>query len=242
MGSEMCIRDSAYFAALLTLVSTALQLLQCVTSGAHMHQRLTLLCFLVLIFPVSANAQHLTDSMGFNWDFAGNGSVNDGSNDAFDGGIILQVGGEVFNGSGQGNNQDGMIIFGPQTMGGVTVTRHVMLSKDPPGLVYADSYHNPGGESATVTPMIQNDFGDSATPQVKANSEAKMSALLYMHQPNRPLIAFHFGNPETEYLPTLSGSGDNYQFTYPPLELKSGDTKSIGYFVGQRQGLSLIHI
>ena len=203
-----------------------------------MHQRLTVFFFLVLILPVSASAQNLTDSMGFNWDFAGNGSVNDGSNDAFDGGIILQVGGSVFNGNGQGSNQDGLIVFGPQTMGSVTVTRHVMLSKDPPGLVYADSYHNPGSESAAVTPVIQSDFGDSATPQVKTNSESKMSALLYMHQPSRPLIAFHFGNPETEYLPKLSGSGDNYQFNYPPLELKSGETKSVGYFVGQRQGES----
>ena len=56
-----------------------------------MHQRLTVFFFLVLILPVSASAQNLTDSMGFNWDFAGNGSVNDGSNDAFDGGIILPV-------------------------------------------------------------------------------------------------------------------------------------------------------
>ncbi len=204
-----------------------------------MLQRLTLLCFLTLILPVSldqrAQAQNVSDAMGFNWDFAANGSVNDGSDDAFDGGIVLHVSGTAFNGTGQGVNKDGLIVFGPETIGNMVVTRHVLMIEDPPGLVYADSYHNPGKASVTATPIIYNDFGDAAVPQVKSNSDGKMSAMLYMHQPNRPLIAFHFGEPSTDYLPTLSGSSDNYQFSFPPLELKAGETKTIGYFVGQRR-------
>lgn len=200
-----------------------------------MLQRLTLFCCSILILPAVVHGQNVTDAMGFNWDMANNASINDGSDDAFDGGIVLHVGGTAYNGSGQGTNQDGLFVFGTETISGVAVTRHVMLIKDPPGLVYADSYHNPGTDSTSIVPVIYSDFGDSATPQVKSNSEGKMSAMLYMHQPNRPLIAFHFGEPTTDYLPTLSGSSDNYQFSFPPLELKPGETKSIGYFVGQRR-------
>ena len=200
-----------------------------------MPDRLTLCCFLLMLMPAPVLGQHLTDKMGFNWDFATGGSVNDGSDDAFDGGIILQISGSNFNGSGQGVNQDGMLVFGPQTLGGVSVTRHVLMIADPPGLVYADSFSNPGTSTIKISPNIHSDFGDSATPQVKADGDGKMSAMLYMHRPNRPLIAFHFGEPDTPYLPKLTGSGDKYGFSFPQFELGAGETKSIGYFVGQRR-------
>ena len=200
-----------------------------------MPDRLTLFCFLLTLISAPVLGQQISDKAGFVWDFSTGGSINDGSDDAFDGGIILQVGGAGFNGSGQGVKQDDMYVFGPETLGNVTVTRHVLMIEDPIGLVYADSFTNPGNETAKFIPVIQSDFGDSATPQVKANGEGKMSAMLYMHRPNRPLIAFHFGESDTPYLPTLSGSGDNYQFSFPQLELKPGESKSIGYFVGQRR-------
>lgn len=200
-----------------------------------MPDRLTLFCFLLMLIPAPILGQQVTDQMGFYWDFATGGSINDGSDDAFDGGIILQVDGAGFDGSGQGVKQDDLYVFGAQTLGDVTVTRHVLVVEDPPGLVYADSFTNSSNETTKCLPVIHSDFGEAATPQVKANDQGKMSALLYMHQPNRPLIAFHFGEPDTPYLPTLSGSGDIYQFSFPQLELKPGETKSIGYFVGQRR-------
>jgi len=165
-----------------------------------MPDRLTFLCFFLMLLPGPVLGQQLNDKMGFKWDFSANGGIGDGSDDAFDGGVILRVNGSNFNGSGQGVNKNGLIVFGPESVGGVMVTRQVLMIDDPAGLVYAESFHNPGKKVVKVTPSVRSDFGSSATPQVKSNSKGRMSAMLYMHRPNRPLIAFHFGEATTEYL------------------------------------------
>lgn len=205
----------------------------------HFIVRRILLFMVALVLPTIclasiASGQTVTDKLGFIWDLSPSGSVEDGSDDAFDGAVLLVMDSGQFNGSGGSSNKDGLIVFGPEQIGGVTVTREVLMVADPPGLVYADSYRNNGNDTIQFSPSIHSDFGEAAVPQTKNSAEGGMTRLIYTHDPGRPTIVFLFGGEKTNFLPTLAGNGDTYTFQFPQVELHAGETKSIGYFVGQR--------
>ena len=46
---------------------------------------------------VNANWNHKTDTLGFRWDIQHNGAINDGTDDCFDGGMMLLVNQNQFN-------------------------------------------------------------------------------------------------------------------------------------------------
>ena len=199
-----------------------------------MYIRMAALIFLVaslLVAPCSA--QLLVDKAGFNWDFSAGGSVDDGTQDAFDGAFVLYVNSESLSGS-NGVERNGMLVFGPEVKSNVHVTRHVVLLEDPPGVVYADKFENRTNAKTNVAAMLHSDFGDTAVPQLKSNADGKMYSLSYNHAQPRPTIVCVFGEKDSTFLPTNSGSGDNYSFQFPSLELEAGESKTICYFVAQR--------
>ena len=200
-----------------------------------MHLRIAVIMFFVgWQLTSTCSAQLLMDKAGFNWDFSAAGSVEDGTQDAFDGAFLLFVNSEAFNGSNGSNEQNGMLVFGPEVVSGMHVTRHVVLIEDPPGVVYADKFENRTVGKTNASVMLHSDFGDSATPQLNNNADGKMFALSYNHAQPRPTIVCVFGEKDSTFLPTSTGSGDNYSFQFPKLELEAGQSQTICDFVGQR--------
>ena len=188
---------------------------------------------LLSIFCSAASAQVFTDKAGFNWDFTQAGDVTEGTEDAFDGGYQLQINGNQFTGSTVSEKQ-GMFVFGPQTLAGVEVTRHAILIEDPPGVFYAEQFFNNSAAQVTIRPSVLSDFGEAATSRTRNSDDGKMLAMLHPHGVPRPHLINVFGVKGGEYLPSLTGTGDTYQFEFPPMELQAGEKKSIGYFVAQR--------
>ena len=179
-------------------------------------------------------AQLITDSKAFNWDFAQNASIEDGSNDTFDGGMLLFVGSDSFDGNGASEREGNLYVFGPEDVGGVVVSRSVLLVDEPAGLFYAESFRNKGGSKIRINPRVVSDFGDEEQPQTELNGEGKMVAMRYPHPSPRAAVVYLFGDAASSYLPSLRGSGDVYTFEYPQLTLQPGQRKTIGYFVAQR--------
>ena len=197
--------------------------------------KLRYLAILVVTFIASQAAAQtvLNDAMGYMWDVQINGSISDGSTDTFDGAYTLYVNGNNFNGSGM-TNEKGIITLGPTNVGGVSVTRDIMLTTDPAGIVFVDSYKNAGGAATDVTPMHYSDMGETATPQNAQSKKGGLKASLYQQQNGRSSVTMIFGDDSTSYLPTMSVSGDELTISYPSFKLAAGQSRSIGYFVGQR--------
>ena len=196
-------------------------------------QRLSLFFFATCVFCSVARGQLVNDRLGFAWDFDAGGSVNDGSDDAFDGAYQLYVNSNQFMGPGP-IQKDGMLVFGPQVIGGFTVTRYVIPVEDPPGMFYAEHIENLSDAKIKITPMINSDFGETAVPVVRTSDDGKMLAMSHPHANPRPHLVHIFGNEDDEYLPTLNGTDDVYQFNFQSFEMESSEKRTIGYFVAQR--------
>lgn len=100
------------------------------------------------------------DSEGFLWDLQGDGSVSDGGNDTYDGGLSLLVNEQAFPGGAQGRGDSGEIVFGPAPMGNLQVTRNVLVSQQGPGCArYVEVVENTGDSPVDVTLSLYSNLG-----------------------------------------------------------------------------------
>lgn len=113
------------------------------------------------------------DSEGFLWDLQGDGSVSDGGNDTYDGGLSLLVNEQGFPGGAQARGENGEIVFGPVPIGNLRVTRNVVISAQGPGCArYVEVVENTSDKPVDVTLMLYSSLGtgqgvQSAVPQTK---------------------------------------------------------------------------
>lgn len=194
--------------------------------------KLTLALLLMGVTSVSL-AQSVSDSQGFLWDIQANGSIMDGSSDTYDSAYMLYVNGASFDGMAPKQNK-GVYSYGPINVGGVNVTRDIMLTTDPPGIVYVDSFENTGGAAIDVTPMNYSNMGEHGTVQPLKNKKGGVISYVYPQMNGRSSVTVLFGEKNTKYLPTLTANGDEITVNYPQFKLPARQTKSIAYYVGQR--------
>lgn len=188
--------------------------------------------FLGLLTGVTS-AQTVTDEMGFLWDIQPNGSILDGSTDTFDGAFTLYANSNPFGGGGV-QQANGIITLGPGNVGGINVSRDIMLTTQPAGIVIIDTFENPGGQTLDVNAMNYSDMGETAVPQELKSKKGGMQSFVYTQQNGRSSVTVVFGDKSTKFLPNMTVSGDELTITFPPFKLQGGQKKSIGYFVAQR--------
>ena len=188
---------------------------------------------LSVLFASSLYGQAMNDQMGFLWDIQQNGTISDGSSDTYDGAYILYVNSNIFNG-GQMSQEKGMNVYGPQDIGGITVTRHIALVTDPVGIVYVDSYKNSGGQAVNVSPMHNSDMGETGNASHRENKKGETIASVYVQNNGRSSVTIMFGDKSTTYLPKMMVNGDDQTVNYPQFKLPAGQERSIAYFVAQR--------
>jgi hypothetical protein len=193
----------------------------------------SILVILGVAIASTVSAQTVTDSSGFMWDIQANGSILDGSSDTFDSAFLLYANSNSFDGSAPAEKK-GVYTYGPSDMGGIQVSRDIMLSTDPGGIVVVDSFKNTGGAAVNVTPMNYSDMGETATPQQLMTKRGTMQAFVYPQMNGRSSVTAIFGESNTKYLPTMSVSGDELTINFPQFKLPAGQTRSIGYFIAQR--------
>ena len=136
--------------------------------------------FLLFIYSASSlSAQTITDKLGFSWDLRANGMVNDGTSDTFDGGLQLYVNDKAFNSSATPKPDKGVYTYGPVKMGKVSVTRKVMASEDPPGLIYVETFENSSEEEQSAKASVRNNFGASSTGNATNGKNGGVQAFLF---------------------------------------------------------------
>ena len=138
------------------------------------------------VTPREANAQcdcsgpntTVTDGATYTWDVSGNGSVCNGTGDAFDVGLYLTVNGTAFPFSTRSMElTDRQVVSGPATLAGLNVTRKVYIpaASGAGWARFLDELTNPTSAPITVTVRIQTNAGSDGSTAIFATSSGDTS-------------------------------------------------------------------
>ncbi len=188
------------------------------------------------------------DSAGYVWDLYNNGKVNNGSNDAYDGGMILQVDGAIFNVSNSAAriSQDGTELeLGPWNRNSVRIWRRIYVNKKAGYCRWIDIYENSTGNAQNLNIRYYSGFGssiqmvhstsgnNSLTPRdwglVTSNSSGS----------SRPNIIQVFASPSANVKPRVQYNvGQDNIYYYFNLKVPPGKTRALCFFHAQRRSWS----
>ena len=106
---------------------------------------------------------YVTDGAGFKWDINSYGTVNDGTNDAYDGGLQLQVNGSTYSwgASGRLNKAGDEVEIGPWAKGSVQIYRRIYVDKKGGYCRWVDIFENTSTAAQTLTLRYYSNMGGS---------------------------------------------------------------------------------
>jgi len=106
---------------------------------------------------------YVTDGAGFRWDINSYGTVNDGTNDAYDGGMQLQVNGSTYSWSASGrlNKAGNEVEIGPWSRGAVKIYRRIYVDKKGGYCRWVDIFENTAASAQTLTIRYYSNMGGS---------------------------------------------------------------------------------
>jgi hypothetical protein len=118
----------------------------------------------------SGSTHTLTDSAGYRWDIQDNGTIWDGTSDAYDTGMALNVGGSYFPASAAVSELAGrQWAFGPAVMSGLRVTRRVYVPATDAWARFLEEFNNPTAAPITVTVRIETNAGSDGGTNITAS-------------------------------------------------------------------------
>ncbi len=200
------------------------------------------------------NFNQRNDNMGFQWDFRPSGVVNDGTNDAFDGGFELQIsyqGANVtFNAPAQQQTADGQeLVLTQQLPQDMVMTRRVWLDAERALVRYLEVVTNNSKKKQTVTLSINTVLGGNASSTMTADGRTVPASgskftiekddLGIATVPNgRPSIIHLLAGPRSKVRPTVTNQTHRrYQVAYT-FDVPPGKTVSILHMVAQRHSIN----
>jgi hypothetical protein len=115
----------------------------------------------------------LYDGEGFAWDVQGDGSIDDGTSDAFDGGLILEVDGRSFSDFSRATLASGgrELVIGPASLAGLEVIRRVFVPSDDTYARFTEVLRNPSGSLISITLSIHTDLGSNGSTRIIETSD-----------------------------------------------------------------------
>ncbi|MFN0053205.1 MAG: CARDB domain-containing protein [Planctomycetales bacterium] len=183
--------------------------------------------------------RNLFDSSGFRWDIQGDGNINDGTSDAYDGGLVHQ--GFPFSSTAQGEDGDRELQIGPATIGAVQVSRKVYVPADQAFARFLEIVTNPGSSAISYTVPIYTNLGsDGFEPFVRSSSgdsTVNTSDNWVITDDNDgsgdPTLIHVVAGPDGRIRPSLfsKGSGE-VRYSYA-LTLQPGETQIVMHIAAQ---------
>lgn len=183
---------------------------------------------------------NLFDSSEFRWDINGNGSIIDGTNDAFDGGLNLVGFPFLENGETEDNGRE--IAIGGASIDGVEVQRKIYVPEDQSFARFLEIVTNAGSSTVNYTVNINTDLGsDGSTVLVGTSSGDNI-----FNTDDNWLVTDDDidGSGDPTIVQVIAGEDgivqpnsafldlDNINFTYN-LSLEPGETQIVMHFAAQ---------
>jgi Ca2+-binding RTX toxin-like protein len=181
---------------------------------------------------------NLFDASGFLWDIQGNGNINNGTIDAYDGGLILS-GFPNFT-TAQTEDNDREVVIGPATVNGVEVTRKIYVPADQSFARFLEIVTNTSSSTVNFTVNLNTNLGsDSQTTLVETSSGDN----IFTPEDDWLVTDDFNGGGDPTLLHVLAGedaiqpnavslSGDSLNYQYN-LTLQPGETQIVMHFAAQ---------
>jgi hypothetical protein len=167
----------------------------------------------------------LNDVNGYIWDIFGDGNINNGTSDAYDGGMRLSVDAVAFPTFATGSlSEDGReIVLAFQDVSGLRVSRRVRVPDDQAFVRYLDVLRNPTGDDITVSVQISTNLGSDGNTVIVSTSdgdaaiEATDTWVVTDDTSNGggdPSLAHVFAGPGGAVAPVVTAPLGNILYTY----------------------------
>ncbi len=188
---------------------------------------------------------YVNDGAGFRWDISSNGQVSDGTNDAYDGGMQLRLGGSTFStGSSQGiRSKDGREVeIGPWTRGSIRIWRRVYVDAKLGYARWIDIFENTSSSAQTIKVQYYSNLGGSISVTTTTTGKQDVSKQDWglvtagSGSSSRPAIAHIFTNKGSRMKPSvrLNRGQDDLYINYD-LKVPAGKTVAICQYEAQRK-------
>ena len=197
-------------------------------------------------------ATTLTDGAGYIWDFTNDGSVTNGTADAFDGGLTLTVtDGAItnyFSGNGSPTLEDSgreQVFTSAAAILGLSITRKAYVPATGDGFVrYTEFVTNTTASTITRTITITSNLGSDSGTVVRSTSSGDTTMAVADNwiitddgttdSSGDPSVLHYFATPGGLRPSSVSVTGDLVSYSYA-LTLAPGQTKGIIHFAAQNQ-------
>ena len=189
----------------------------------------------------------VTDGAGFRWDITNNGQVNDGTNDAYDGGMQLRVNGNSFENasSGRGSKDGREVEFGPWSIGTLKVWRRIYVDPKLGYCRWIDIFQNTSNTAQTATVQYFSNLGPSVNMTFTTSGGGSLTAKDWgiitagSASSSSPALVHVFATRSVKLKPQFkfSHGSDNIYYNVP-LKIPGARTVALCFFEAQRRPLA----
>lgn len=188
-----------------------------------------------------------TDGDGFLWDVLPNGSISDGTSDAYDGmfNMAFSVDGGTFKNfvqsSSDGDDTDNTITLSDDIAGAVTAGRKIYVSPNDGFARFLESFTNNGPSEISVVVRISGNLGSDGSTTVLGTSSGDLTVdandLTFTTDDGTdnggdPALSFAYGDGTGGGLSSAQISGDNINIEHT-FTVGAGEVKSFLHFAAQ---------
>jgi hypothetical protein len=187
---------------------------------------------------------YMTDGAGLRWDISSNGQVSDGTNDAYDGGVQLRLGGAQFGGTeGKLSKSGREVEIGPWTNGPIRVWRRVYIDAAIGYARWIDIYENTANTAADLKVQYYSNLGGTISATTTTTGKQDLTDKDWgivtsdSTDSQRPAVAHIFTNKGSRTRPEVQFTRNQDElFVNFALKIPAGKTMAICQFEAQRAG------
>ncbi|MBI3961514.1 MAG: formylglycine-generating enzyme family protein [Deinococcus sp.] len=187
----------------------------------------------------------LTGASSWRYDIQPDGSLSDGTSNAYDGAFILTISGTSFGASSRALAAPGgrEIFLGPVSIAGLNVTRRIYVPEDQGFVRYLEVLDNPGTSPRTVTVVVSGDLGSGGSTTVVATGDGDRAFEVVddflvtddnSDGGGTPTLVFVPSNSGSRRPTTVDLSGDRFRYEWSGITIPAGAEAALMHFAAQQ--------